>query len=65
MTEFLELALELVGGAAECFCAWRFYLCLMCSLALTGGICWLVSDGTLVQPPLDLGHTFMLPTPYG
>jgi hypothetical protein len=47
MTELLELALDLVCGAAEFIWAWRFYLCLMCSLAVAGGICWLVGDDTV------------------
>lgn len=47
MPELLELALELIGSVAEWLCAWRFYLCLICSLVLVAGICAFVSDGTL------------------
>jgi hypothetical protein len=46
MTTLLELVLELVFGMAECFGAWRFFLCLMCSLAVVGGIWWLMPEST-------------------
>jgi hypothetical protein len=45
MTTLLELVLELVFGMAECVGAWRFFLCLMCSLAVVGGIWWLMPEG--------------------
>lgn len=46
MTTLLELALELVFGMAEFYCAWRFYLCLLCLLAVVGGIWWLMPEST-------------------
>jgi len=42
--------LEFIGGIFEVLTWWRFYLCLLLSVALVGLIYWLGPDRTLCLP---------------
>jgi len=46
MLEFLEF----ISGIFEFLAWWRFYLCLLLSLALVGLVYWLVPDRSLCLP---------------
>lgn len=46
MWEFLEF----ISGIFEVLAWWRFYVCLLLSVALVGLIYWLVCDRTLCLP---------------